>query len=433
MSSDSNKRPDYSMDSFLVHGAMRDEHWDYASHVIPPITASTAFRLASTERGAAGFATFASPEHTGPGKSPIYIYERLAEPTVALLEHQFAELEGTKSATAFASGMAAISGVMLAVCKAGDDIVAHKTIYGCTYSLFTTWLPRFGMPVQFGDFRDVESIRSLIKPTTRVLYFETPANPTLDIIDVQAVAALAKEINASRPKAEALYVVVDNTFATPYCQRPATLGADVVVHSLTKNCMGFGTDMAGLAAHPLELHSAIRMVRKDFGGAVASRAAWNIHVYGISTLAIRMQRQNKSALEVAKYLEAHPQVKKVFYPGLESHAGHEVAKRQMCGFDGEFAPGLMVYFELAGEPAVAYEGAKRFMDHVANNSYCLTLAVSLGNTKTLIEAPALMTHSAYDPESAAKAGMSVAGIRLSIGLENPQDIIRDLESGFGAM
>lgn len=432
MNNDSNKKAPYSPESVLVHGAMRDEYWDYSNHVIPPITASTAFRLESLERGAAGFASFASPEASGPGCRPIYIYERLGEPTVALLEHQFSELEGTESATAFASGMAAISGTILALCKAGQEVVAHKTVYGCTYSLFTGWLPRYGMKTHFTDFRSLQSVRDLITPATRILYFETPANPTLDLIDIEAVAAIAKEFNAQRSEEDRLYVVVDNTFATPYCQRPARHGADVVVHSLTKNCMGFGTDMAGMAAHSLALHTQIRMARKDFGGAVASRAAWNILVYGLSTLAVRMRRQNETALKVARFLEASPKVKAVHYPGLESHPQYELARRQMRDFSGEFAPGLMVYFELAGDGAQGMENAKRFMDHVAHNAYCLTLAVSLGNTKTLIEAPALMTHCSYDPETAAAAGIRVTGVRLSIGLENADDLIRDLEGGFAA-
>lgn len=433
MSNDSSNKKPYSPESFLVHGAMHDEYWDYKNHVIPPITASTAFRLESTERGAAGFAAFASPENAGPGARPIYIYERLAEPTVALLEHQFCELERTESATAFASGMAAISGCLMALARTGHEVVAHKTIYGCTYSLLTNWLPRYGISTQFADFRNLDEVRKLITPKTRVLYFETPANPTLDIIDVKAMADLAKEFNAGRSEADRIYVIVDNTFATPYCQRPATLGADIVVHSLTKNCMGFGTDMAGMAAHSLGVHTEIRMARKDFGGAVASRAAWNILVYGISTLAVRMKRQNETALKVAHFLESDPRVKRVFYPGLESHTEHTLAKKQMVDFEGNFAPGLMIYFELAGEGAQGIANAKRFMDFAAHQAYCLTLAVSLGNTKTLIEAPALMTHSAYDPVAAADAGMSLTGIRLSIGLENADDLIRDLSGAFEAI
>lgn len=433
MSDTKDKITKHSKETFLVHGAMRDEYWDYSNHVIPPISASTAFRLESTERGATGFAKFASAEVSGPGSRPIYVYERLGEPTVALLEHQMAELEGGESATAFASGMAAISGTILALVKSGHEIVAHKTIYGCTFSLLTTWLPRFDIKTNFCNLSDIESAKQLITPKTRIIYFETPANPTLDIVDIGAVTDLAAAVNKTRTEEDRIYVIVDNTFATPFCQRPLSHGADVVVHSLTKNVMGFGTDMAGITIHPLSLYTAIRMSRKDFGGAVASRAAWNILVYGVSTLAVRMRRQIESATAIAEFLAKHKEVRSVRYPGLKSDPSHGIALKQMRDFEGNFAPGLMVYFELTSDGTNGLVRAKRFMDHVANNAYSLTLAVSLGNTKTLIEAPALMTHSAYSEEEAIKAGMSPTGIRLSLGLEHPSDIIADLEAALAAM
>jgi methionine-gamma-lyase len=417
-------------ETFLVHGNPRDEQWNYEYHVIPPITASTTFRLDSCDRGAQGFATFSSPAVTEPGQKPIYIYDRLAEPTVALLENSFKELEKGPSATAFGSGMAAISGSLLALCKQGHEIISHRTIYGCTYSLLTNWLPRLGITTDFADLTDLAAVEPLIRPTTRVIYFETPANPTLDIIDIAAVAQLIAQANEGRSEEDRIYMVVDNTFATPYCQRPREQGADVVVHSLTKNVMGFGTDMGGMVVAPIELHEMIRLARKDFGGVEAPRAAWNILVYGLSSLAIRMDKQIANADEVSRYLANRPEVSRIAYPGLKSHPHHELAKRQMRDFKDRFAPGLMIYFELDGGcDDAGYKRAKAFMDYIARESYVLTLAVSLGQAKTLIEAPALMTHSVYG-EKASTAGMSFGAVRLSMGIEEAADIIRDLEAAF---
>ena len=416
-------------ETFLVHGNPRDEQWNYDYHVIPPITASTTFRLDSTDRGAQGFATFSSPKVTEPGEKPIYIYDRLAEPTVALLENSFKELEQGKSATAFASGMAAISAALLSLCEKETEVVSHRLTYGCTYSLLTNWLPRYGIEPVFGDLTDPAATKSLITAKTRVIYFETPVNPTLDVIDIEAWAAIVRTANANRPEEERIWVVVDNTFATPYCQRPLLIGADIVIHSLTKNVMGFGTDMGGIVVGPLAIHERIRLARKDFGGVVAPRAAWNILVYGLSSLAIRMDKQMANANEVSRYLEERPEVTRVAYPGLKSPPQQEVAKRQMRDFKDRFAPGHMIYFELEGEGDAGYQRAKAFMDYIARESYVLTLAVSLGQVKTLIEAPPLMTHCVYG-DKAATAGMSFGSIRLSMGIEEPADIIRDLEAAF---
>jgi methionine-gamma-lyase len=424
-----NQKQGRARETFLVHGNPRDEQWNYDYHVIPPITASTTFRLDSVDRGAQGFATFSSPAVTEPGQKPIYIYDRLAEPTTAMLENSFKEVEGGKSATAFASGMAAISAAFFSLCEKESEIVAHRLTYGCTYSLLTNWLPRLGITPVFGDLTDLESAASLITPKTRVIYFESPVNPTLDIIDIGAMAELARAANAGRPESERIWVVVDNTFATPYCQRPLSLGADVVVHSLTKNVMGFGTDMGGIVVGPLEIHERIRLARKDFGGVVAPRAAWNILVYGLSSLAIRMDKQMTNADEVARYLSQRPEVERVAYPGLKSHPHHQLALRQMRDFKDRFAPGLMVYFELEAKGDEGYQRAKAFMDFIARESYVLTLAVSLGQVKTLIEAPPLMTHCVYG-DQAATAGMSFGSIRLSMGIEEAEDIIRDLDAAF---
>ena len=248
-------------------------------------------------------------------------------------------------------------------------------------------------------------------------------------MDIEAVAKLAARHNQGRSEEDRIFVVVDNTFATPYCQRPLSLGADVVVHSLTKNVMGFGTDMGGIVVAPLSMHAIIRLARKDFGGVVAPRAAWNILVYGLSSLSVRMDKQMKTAAVVSAYLENRAGVKTVAYPGLKSHPQHDLARKQMLDFKGRFAPGLMIYFELAGEGDEGYRKAKTFMDFIARESYVLTLAVSLGQAKTLIEAPPLMTHCVYG-DKASTAGMSFGAMRLSMGLEDADDIINDLETAF---
>ena len=420
----------YARETFLVHGLPYDVNWDYGYHVIPPITASTTFCLDSTNRGADGFNSFGSlPKQ---GEKPIYIYDRLAEPTVALLENAFREVEQGESATAFASGMAAISAALMVLTEQGTELIAHRTLYGCTYSLLTEWMPRMGVNVQLADLTDLGSLDEFITPSTRVVFFETPANPTLEVIDIPALASLVAEANESRPPGERIMVVVDNTFATPYCQRPLTMGADVVVHSLTKNVMGFGTDMGGMLVGPDLLHSRTRLARKDFGGVVSPRSAWNILVYGLSSLPVRTERQVANACRLAEYLEGRPEVARVHYPGLKSHPHHEVARRQMVNFKGEFSPGIMVYFELAGEGAELTEKARKFMDYIADHSYTLTLAVSLGQLKTLVEAPTLMTHSAYG-DNAEHAGLSVGGIRVSAGVEDAADLISDFDEAFAQL
>jgi cystathionine beta-lyase/cystathionine gamma-synthase len=425
--SEGNDGRKYCLETFLIHGKPIDAAWEYSHHVIPPLTASTTFRLDSTGRGAEGFRNFAAVPGSPEAERPIYIYDRLGEPTVGLLESSFLQLEGGGSATAFASGMAAISGVLFALCRQGDEIVAHRTIYGCTYSLMINWLSRYGINVRFTDCRQPELVEQLITERTRVLYLETPANPTLDVIDLAEMAAIVARANAGRAEEDRVRLVVDNTFATPYCQRPIAAGADLVVHSLTKNVMGFGTDMGGMVVGPASLHSTIRLVRKDFGGVVAPRAAWNILVYGLSSLAVRMDRQIDTAMKVAAWLENQPQVARVMYPGLKSHPQHDVARRQMLDFKGRFAPGLMIYFELAGSDEGLAERSARFMDYVATRSYAVTLAVSLGQAKTLIEAPTLMTHSVYG-DKASTAGLSISAMRLAIGLEDHEDIVADLDA-----
>jgi methionine-gamma-lyase len=420
----------YRMRTHLVHGDHDRKRWDFDHHIVPPISASAAYRLGSVHRGAQGFVEFASEEAEMSGHMPIYIYDRLDEPTRSMLEQNLAYAEGGETAVSFASGMAAISAALGVTTKAGDEIVAHHTLYGCTYSLFTQWLPRWAISVRFADLRDEQSFKETVTSQTRVVYFETPVNPTLHLIDIAEVRRWLDEVKAERESKDRLLMIVDNSFATPYCQRPLELGADLVAQSLTKDIGGFGTDMGGAVIGAQSYHGPLLMYRKDFGGVLSPKNAWPILVYGLPTLATRMVNQQKTALKIARFLELHPKVARVSYPGLETFPQCELARRQMTSYDGKFAPGSMIYFVLRGDEKAATEAADRFMDYVADHSYSITLAVSLGQIRTLIEEPYSMTHSALPDEVKRTRGLEPGGIRLSVGLEDWHDIIDDLRTAF---
>ena len=418
----------YRKETVLIHGKFRTAKWDYIHHVIPPLTKSTTFRLDSTQRGHEGFMSFNSPLVAREDEPPVYVYDRLGEPTIDMLEDMMKEAEGGEAGVAFSCGMSAISTTLLVLNQAGTKIVAHRTLYGCTYSLLSKWLPRYGIKTQFIDLTDIEALKAAITPETRVVYTETPANPTLEVVDLEKVRGVIDDINRTRKKEEKVWLVVDNTFATPWAQRPLEHGADIVVESLTKNVGGFGVDMGGMAVVPAELIPDLKLLRKDLGGVLSPSAAWNIMVFGLGTLALRMRRQQETALKVAKFLESQDIISKVHYPGLESFPYREAAMKQMRDPYGEFAPGIMIYFEFGGDLDLARRRSQTFVDTIAAEAYSITMAVSLGMTKTLLEAPGLMTHSALPPEEQSKAGIHPGGVRMSIGIEHPDDLIRDLEN-----
>lgn len=420
------RKEDYRMRTHLIHGNFESKKWDYDHHVVPPISHSTAFRLSSLHRGAQGFVQFASAEEALSGHIPIYVYDRLDEPTRSMLEENLAYAEGGEVCVSFATGMAAISAALGSSVRSGQEVLAHRIVYGCTYSLLTNWLPRFGVRTRFGDFLKPQSLLELVTPSTRVLYFETPVNPTMELIDIAAIRRVADEVNTRRAEGERLLVMVDNTFATPYCQRPLKLGADVVAESLTKDIGGFGTDMGGAVIASTGRYNSLMLFRKDFGGVLTPRSAWAILVYGLPTLATRMVNQQKTAQRVAKFLCDHPKVASVSYPGAEGFPQKALAHCQMTNPEGKFAPGGMIYFVLRegeGKPS----RAEKLVDYLAEHAYTITLAVSLGQIKTLIEHPYSMTHSALPDEQKRAFGMHPEGIRLSSGLEDWHDIIRDLE------
>jgi methionine-gamma-lyase len=427
----SGKEREYSIASMLIHGKFMTENWDYRHHIIPPVSCSAAYRLDSIERGAKGFAQLGhEPDEDG----PIYIYDRLGEPSRNQLEDQMAMAEGGEFGITFASGMGAISASILAFLRCGDEVVVHKVIYGCTDSLLRNWAPRWGVKVNWVDMRDLDQLRAAITEKTRVVYCETPANPTLELIDLKEVSAVVAEVNRGRDEETRARLVVDNTFATPFCQRPLSLGADIVVNSLTKNICGFGTDMGGcLVARDKSLRPHLTLFMKDIGSPLSPKVAWPIMVYGLPSLPLRLEKQMKNARKIATFLEEHPAVERVFYPGLDSFPQKELARRQMIDYEGNFAPGNMIYFILAGDPAQSQQRGIDVMNYLAREAYTLTLAVSLGQIRTLVECPAAMTHSMVPAEVLLKEGVHPGGVRLSIGVEHVEDIIKDLSEAFAAV
>jgi methionine-gamma-lyase len=419
----------YSLETGLIHGKSMTKKWDFSHHVVPPISSSCTFRLESTKRGALGFAEFA--HHTGEqsveSRAPIYIYDRLGEPNKEVLEENLAASEKGEVAVTFSTGMAAISAAFGVVTGTGDEIIAHNILYGCTYSLLTNWYPRYKISTKFVDMKDPANIRKQITPHTRVVYFETPVNPTLELIDIAEVVRIVREVNKKRPKIRKIYVIIDNTFASPYCQRPIEFGVDFVIASLTKNICGFGTDMGGVVVGPKWSYDILLLYRKDYGGALAAKSAWPLLVYGLPSLPARMRQQMISTYAIATFLQSDSRVKFVSYPGLKSFPQYELAQKQMRDYDGKFAPGSILYFTLKGKtPKMQHNRGERFINYIAKNSYSITLAVSLGHIRTLIEHPSSMTHSAIPLEEQINSGLDPGGIRLSIGLEKPADIIRDL-------
>lgn len=364
-----------------------------------PIYQTSTFIFDSAEQGGRRFAL----EEAG------YIYTRLGNPTTTVLENKIAALEEGEAAVATSSGMGAISSTLWTVLKAGDHIVTDKTLYGCTFALMCHGLTRFGIDVTFVDTSNLDEVKNAMKENTRVVYLETPANPNLKIVDIEALAKIAH----TNPNT---LVIVDNTFATPYMQKPLTLGADVVVHSVTKYINGHGDVIAGLVITNKALADQIRFVGlKDMTGAVLGPQDAYYIIRGMKTFEIRMERHCKNARKVVEFLNNHPKIEKVYYPGLETHPGYEIAKKQMKDF------GAMISFELKG----GFEAGKTLL----NSLKLCSLAVSLGDTETLIQHPASMTHSPYTKEEREAAGITDGLVRLSVGLENVEDIIADLEHG----
>lgn len=425
MNSKKRSETQYSVPTQLIYGKNEQKEWDYSHHVIPPLTSSSTFRLGSAQRGAQGFGELATlPE----GRAPIYVYDRMGEPNNLMLQAALATAEGCEDAMTFASGMGAVQAATSFMLEAGDEIISHSVVYGCTYSLFTNYYPRFGLKTTFVNLANPKAFLPYVTDRTRVIYLESPANPTLTMLDLEQICDLVAKINKKRSADRKLLTVIDNTFATPWAQRPASFGVDIIVHSLTKGLSGFGTHMGGaVVLREKKYHEALFLQRKDFGAILAPQTAWHILVYGMSTLDLRLPRQQENALKIARFLEGHPGIDMVRYPGLKSFPQYALAKRMLRDYRGNFAPGFMVYFTLKGRtPENAKRRGAQLMNFIAKHSYTVTLAVSLGQLRTLIEHPGSTTHVAYPAAEQIKVGIDPSGIRLSVGIEDCDDILHDL-------
>ncbi len=392
-------QPGVSLETDIVHGV--DAVEAYCGDLVPPIHMTSAFEFKNADHGAALFA----------GEQEGFIYSRIANPTVALMQSKIARLEGCEDAVATASGMAAIAAATLTLAKPGDNFIACTTVYGGTFALFTQHLKKLGIEARLLPPESAGSRRSIearIDSKTRFLFMETPANPTLDIIDIGLWAQIAGK--------HSIRNVVDNTFATPFLQKPAEHGADIIIHSATKYIGGHADIIGGIVTGSTETMNCIREAYlHSFGPIMSPFNAW-LFLRGIKTLAVRMEKHCTNAMQIAQWLQAQPMVKKVYYPGLVNHPNHHIARRQMRAFGG------MIAFEIKGD----VKTGKVVMDNVA----LCRLAVSLGDCDTLIQHPASMTHATYSRRERMQAGISDGLIRLSVGIENPVDIIRDLEGAF---
>lgn len=382
-----------------IHGGkMKDTQY---GALTMPIYQTSTFEFDCCEQGGRRFA----------GEEKGYIYTRLGNPSISAVENKVALLEGGEACAAASSGMGAVSACLWSIAGAGKHILADETLYGCTFALLNHGMTRYGVEVTFVDTSDLEQVKANLKENTVCVYLETPANPNLKISDIQAVAELAHAYNP------AIQVVCDNTFASPYLQRPLELGADVVIHSATKYLNGHGDVIAGFVVGTEVFINEVKMFGlKDMTGATLGPFEAFLIMRGLKTMEIRMERHCENAKKVAEYLVKQEKVERVYYPGLETHPGYEIAKKQMQDF------GAMISFEVKG----GKEGGMKFV----NSLSMIPIAVSLGDAETLVQHPASMTHSVYTEEELKAAGISAGLIRLSVGLENAEDIIADLELGF---
>jgi methionine-gamma-lyase len=370
------------------------EHQAKGAHITPIYQVST-FTFTDAAQGGRIFA----------GTEEGYRYTRLGNPNMTELERKMAALEGGENALVTSSGMSAIMTAVFAFLKNGDHMVTSDALYGGTFKLFKEMLPQYGIEVTFVDASDVSMVEEAIKPNTKLVYIESPANPTMKLMDIKSCAGVAHKHGA--------YLMIDNTFMTPYLQRPIELGADIVIHSATKYICGHGDVVAGVIVSSNQLIKQMKSPHLDnFGGTTSPFDAWLL-TRGLKTLGLRMEKHCENGQKVAEYLENHPLIDKVYYPGLPSFSQYELAKKQMDGFGG------MMAFELKG----GIEAGITLMDSVE----MLTLAVSLGCVDSMIQHPASMTHACVSREERVKSGITDGLVRLSVGIENVEDIIRDLE------
>ena len=375
----------------LIHSG---DYEDELGSVVTPIYQTSTFKFKNAQHGADCFA----------GNDPGYIYTRIGNPTINSFEEKIAELENGYRGIAFSSGMAAVSTVYMALLSQGAHVVCTDAVYGPSRAILERDFSRFGVEYDFVDTSDIELVEKAIKPNTKLLYIETPTNPTIMLADIKKISELAKQ--------HSIPVCVDNTFSTPYLQKPLDLGADIVLHSITKFINGHADIVGGVVvAKDKELYNNLRKTMTFLGGNMDPHQAY-MATRGVKTLAIRMDRSQKSAQKIAEYLENHPKVEWVKYPGLTSHPQFALAQEQMSG------PGAMISFELKG----GFGAGEILM----NNVKLAILAVSLGGVETLIQHPASMTHAGVPEQDRIKAGISSGLVRYSVGIEDLYDLIDDL-------
>lgn len=381
-----------NIETQAIHaGRINDEQF---GSLATPLYQTSTFIFDNAQQGANRFA----------GEEDGFIYSRLGNPTTRQLEQRVAAMENMEDAAATATGMGAVSGALLANLSAGDHLISSKAVYGCSFALMSHQLTRWGIEVSFVDMANPDEIEAAIKPNTKVMFLETPVNPNLAVYDLAVIAKIAQQHN--------IISIVDNTFLTPVLQQPQQYGVDIVVHSATKYLNGHGDVVAGIICGSNEMIMNIKMtVLKDIGATMSPHDAWLI-MRGLKTLPIRMERHCNNAQKIAEYLENHEKVLKVYYPGLKSHPGYKFLGSQMK------AAGGVIAFEINSD----LTGGSEFI----NRMQLFSIAVSLGDAESLIQHPASMTHSPYTPEERANAGISDSLIRISVGLENAEDIIADL-------
>lgn len=380
---------------FFTRQVHAGEFEDPMGSAVVPIYQTSTFKFKNADHGAACFS----------GEDDGYIYTRLGNPTIGALEAAVANLESGYGGIATSSGMAAITTVYLALLGQGKHIVSHNSLYGPSRVVMESLFSRFGVNYSYVDTTNLQNVIDAIRPETTMIYTETPANPTIGITDLKGLANIAHQHN--------IPLVVDNTFCSPYLQRPIELGADVVVHSMTKFLNGHADVVAGMIVTAnKELFTKIKPVMTNMGCNMDPHQAYLVH-RGLKTLGLRIERAQKSAIEIAEFLERHPKVEWVKYPGLKSHPQFDLAKSQMDG------PGTMISFELKG----GLEAGKKLMDNVQ----LILLAVSLGGVESLIQHPASMTHSKVSHEKKLEAGISDGLVRFSVGIEDTNDLLADLE------
>lgn len=395
-------------DTLAIHGgdAPNDPH----GALVAPMYQTSTFVFADTQQGGQRFA----------GEEGGYIYSRLGNPTVTQLEQRVAQLEGMPAGAASATGMGAVAATMMAFLQHGDHVVASDAIYGCSFALFAHLFKRFGVDVTFVDMTDLAATEAAFQDNTQLCFLETPANPHLKLVDIKAISKLCQAQQVARGKGQAGHIrlVVDNTFMTPLLQRPAELGADLIVHSATKYLNGHGDVVAGVVVGQAEDIELIKLTTlKDMGATMSPHDAWLI-LRGLKTLPIRMQRHCENTEQVVAFLRQQSQISRLYYPGLTDHPNHQLVGEQMRH------GGAVIAFDMAG----GYAAATKMLDALS----MIKRAVSLGDAETLIQHPASMTHSPLTPEARDAAGIGEGLVRVSVGLEHPDDIIADLAQAFAA-